>query len=212
MTNTLNAARKNFNSALYWEQRYRHNGNSGAGSYNRLAEFKANVINDFILECGIQSVIEFGSGDGNQLSLLKMNSYIGVDVSQTIITRLQSKFVNDKSKSFMLTSGYNGEKAELALSLDVIYHLVEDNVFHIYMETLFNSATKNVIIYASNHDEVEGGSALHVRHRKFTRWVASHKKNWKCTGFLKNAFPYEEGISDPLDTSVSDFFFFEPAA
>ena len=31
-------------SAKYWEQRYRTGGNSGAGSYCRLAEFKAEVV------------------------------------------------------------------------------------------------------------------------------------------------------------------------
>ena len=29
----------------YWEQRYKTGGNSGAGSYNRLAEHKADIIN-----------------------------------------------------------------------------------------------------------------------------------------------------------------------
>ncbi len=34
--------------------------NSGAGSYNELAEFKANVLNDFVRENDIQTVIEYG--------------------------------------------------------------------------------------------------------------------------------------------------------
>ena len=41
---------KQFNSGEYWENRYKANGNSGAGSYNRLAEFKAEVINGFVKE------------------------------------------------------------------------------------------------------------------------------------------------------------------
>ena len=57
------------NTLSYWENRYKNNGNSGAGSYGRLAEFKADVINNFIAENKITSVIEFGCGDGNQLSL-----------------------------------------------------------------------------------------------------------------------------------------------
>ena len=41
----------------YWENRYKKSGNSGAGSYGRLAEFKADVINNFIAENKITSVI-----------------------------------------------------------------------------------------------------------------------------------------------------------
>ena len=39
-----------FNSSLFWENRYKKGGNSGSGSYNKMAEFKAKVINDFIKE------------------------------------------------------------------------------------------------------------------------------------------------------------------
>jgi len=37
-----------FNSKKYWNDRYVKGQTSGAGSYNQLAQFKANVINDFV--------------------------------------------------------------------------------------------------------------------------------------------------------------------
>jgi hypothetical protein len=54
-------------SAEYWKERYAAGGSSGAGSYNKLAEFKAEVINDFVVRNQVQTVIEYGCGDGNQL-------------------------------------------------------------------------------------------------------------------------------------------------
>ena len=45
-------------SADYWESRYRTGGTSGAGSYNRLAEFKARVLNEFVERNDIRSVVE----------------------------------------------------------------------------------------------------------------------------------------------------------
>lgn len=45
--------------------------------------------------------------------------------------------------------------ADLSLSLDVIYHLVEDEVFETYINTLFKSARRYVIIYSSNSDDNE---------------------------------------------------------
>nr|BFF27640.1 hypothetical protein GCM10025732_56050 [Glycomyces mayteni] len=62
-------AKKEFpGSAAYWEKRYADGGNSGGGSRGTNAEFKAEVLNKFTAEHGIESVIEFGCGDGEQLS------------------------------------------------------------------------------------------------------------------------------------------------
>ena len=55
-------------SEAYWISRYKQGGNSGAGSYNNLAEFKGEIINDFVATHHTKTVIEFGCGDGNPLS------------------------------------------------------------------------------------------------------------------------------------------------
>src|SRR5437899_4317923 len=55
--------------------------NSGLGSYDKLAEFKAEVLNGFVKENTIKSVIEYGCGDGNQLKFAEYPSYLGFDVS-----------------------------------------------------------------------------------------------------------------------------------
>jgi hypothetical protein len=56
-------------SARYWERNYAGGGTSGAGSYDALALGKAVFLNEFVRAHEIGSVIEFGCGDGNQLSL-----------------------------------------------------------------------------------------------------------------------------------------------
>ena len=58
-------------SSSYWENRYVADGNSGPGSYGDLAIFKAKILNEFIGTKNVQSVIEFGCGDGHQLSLAR---------------------------------------------------------------------------------------------------------------------------------------------
>ncbi len=90
-------------SAEYWELRYASGGSSGQGSYGRLAEFKAEVINNFVMERGVHSVIEFGCGDGNQLQLAKYPVYVGLDVSEKAVAMCKEKFNNDTSKLFPCT-------------------------------------------------------------------------------------------------------------
>lgn len=193
-------------SPEYWDLRYKRNGSSGAGSYGRLAEFKAEVINDFVGARGVRSVIEFGCGDGNQLSLANYKDYIGVDVSATIIEKCNAKFRGDAAKRFILSDDYDGEKAELALSLDVIYHLVEDDVFEGYMASLFNSAERYVIVYSSNCDRNKHKSA-HVRHRRFTAFVEANLPQFELIEAMPNRYPYS--IFNRRNTSFADFFIFE---
>lgn len=200
------AARKaaGFSSAAYWEERYRQGRNSGAGSYNKLAQFKADTINRFVADNRIQSVIEFGCGDGSQLKLASYPSYVGVDVSPTVLSATRELFAGDPSKSFIHSDDVGPEdQAELSMSLDVIYHLVEDAVFERYMAQLFGAATRFVIIYSSN--EERPADSVHVRHRPFTDWVERHQPSFRQSGFLAN--PYPEDIRDP-ETSFADFYFF----
>ena len=195
---------KQFNSGEYWENRYKANGNSGAGSYNRLAEFKAEVINGFVKENNIESVIEFGCGDGNQLSLFNFKNYIGFDVSETVLNLCKENFKNDNTKIFKHTSEFKKEKADLVLSLDVIYHLIEDKVFELYMNNLFKASKEFVIIYASNRNQEW---CEHVKHRKFTDWIEKNKKDWDLYKFIPNKYPFDKDNQE--NTSFADFYIFK---
>lgn len=191
-------------SEAYWRQRYDTGRNSGEGSYQQLAQFKAQVINDFVLEHGIKSVLELGCGDGNQLTLADYPRYLGVDVSPNALERCRERFPEDDSKQFQLL-GDDLCPAELGLSLDVIYHLVEDTVFDAHLRVLFESATRFVIIYSSNTDEQASLQGSHVRHRKFTTWVEQEQSGWTQMGHIPNKFPY---TGDDRTSSFADFYIF----
>jgi len=194
-----------FSSEEYWEDRYAKGGDSGAGSYYRLAQFKAEIINDFVKRNAINSVIEFGCGDGNQLSLIQYPDYTGFDVSETAINLCRQKFVGDHTKQFRLMSDYKNETAELTLSLDVIYHLIEDDDYENYMKMLFHASTGYVVVYASNKTELQ--RTRHVKHRIFTDWIKDNLKNWKLLQFIPNRYPATGDENDPA-TSFSDFYVF----
>lgn len=185
-------------SERYWQERYAVGGNSGGGSYGALAKFKASVLNDFVVRKGVKSVIEFGCGDGNQLSLAAYPGYIGVDVSLDAVRLCQKLFAEDSTKQFLLVSEYEGQKGELSLSLDVIYHLVEDSVFDGYMRRLFGAADRFVVIYSTNFASELSETARHVRHRRFTDWVEEHCPQWSLHEVAKNT---ESG-------SGCDFYFY----
>lgn len=192
----------------YWESRYAGGGTSGAGSYNRLAAFKAEVINGFVQQQGIATVIEFGCGDGNQLTLARYERYLGFDVAKSAIDKCNSLFRGDATKTFKLMTEYSGEKAELSLSLDVIYHLIEDPVFDAYMRRLFASAERFVVIYSSNDATLNETlrAASHVRHRRFSDWIDQIASDWKLLHHIRNRYPYS--LANPAETSCADFYIY----
>lgn len=191
-------------SSRFWEANYSKGRTSGHGSYGTLAEGKSLFLNNLVRERAVRTVIEFGCGDGNQLSLADYPSYIGLDVSRTAVGLCQTRFADDSAKSFFLYDGtYFTDRsgifaADLALSLDVVYHLTEDRVFETYLGHLFAAGQRLVVIYSTNTEI--SGTAPHVRHRHFTPWVEAHCPEWQLTGIT-------QGPS--TERARADFFVYE---
>jgi len=201
------SAAPSFSSGKYWDERYAHGGNSGPGSYGHLARFKADMLNAFVREHAVASVIEFGCGDGNQLALAQYPRYAGYDISAAALALCRDRFAGDSTKEFFLAADYDQRQADLALSLDVIFHLTEDDVYEAYMRTLFAASRRYVAVYSSDRDEPASPGSIHVRHRAFTRWVdAQSGSPWTLVRKVSNAYPYD---GDYHATSFSDFYFYE---
>lgn len=191
-------------SAAYWQARYDDGGNSGAGSYGRVAMHKAKFLNDFVRNNEITSVIEFGCGDGAQLSLSDYPTYVGLDVARSAIEKCSRAHGHDRTKSFFLYEPpyfiNNGALcAEIALSLDVILHLVEDDILKVYLHDLSRAASRFIVIFTE--DQKVSPPAAHVRYRNVADWLPA-LEGWK----LAYSAPGPQG--DP-DTNA-DFFVFEP--
>lgn len=156
----------------YWQKRYTSGGNSGAGSYNELSYFKAEIVNRFIQEKNVQSVIEFGCGDGNQLKLMKYTQYLGLDVAPASVVLCSTEFKDDATKSFMQ---YNPKSffnrtyimADAVVCLDVLYHIIPEEDFLKTLHDIFSCARKYVILYTSiDAFKIEPYvKGAHVRHR-----------------------------------------------
>lgn len=191
-------------SESYWSQRYKRGGTSGVGSYGKFSQFKSEILNDLIEELEISSVIELGSGDGNQLIAMNYPRYSGYDVSVEAVTMCRKRFSEDQTKTFSLLQEYSRETADMSISLDVIYHLVEEDVFKAHIDLLFSSAVKAVVIYSSNFDGEADNP--HVRHRRFTEYVEHHfGDNWQLLRKVDNRYPYEGNYKTG---SFADFYIY----
>jgi predicted O-methyltransferase YrrM len=193
----------NFDSNKFWDKRYKTGGNSGKGSYSNFATFKGNIVNSVIMNnSDIKTIVDYGVGDGNQLTYFNLENinYIGLDVSEFIINKCKKIYNNDIHKQFLICDkiNFNNLKCDLVLSLDVLYHLIEDHEFIGYLNNLFKISNKFVIIYANNIDKTH--TAEHVKFRNFTNYIKQNFKEWILIKHIINPYKNE---------SPSDFYIFE---
>lgn len=187
----------------YWEGRYAR----GVSSGRKCAEFKAEVVNSIVKEYNICSVIDFGCGDGEQASLAAYPAYIGLDISKTAVELCKERFKHDKTKSFFLykpncfAARYPAFKAELGLSMNVIFHLVDDKIYDLYMRHLCSTAKRFMIIYSTDTDEqFQPRQAQHMKHHCFSKWIEREHPEWKLLKRIPNRYP---------EVSSSTFFVYE---
>jgi SAM-dependent methyltransferase len=168
-------------------------------------------LNRFVVERDVSSVVEFGCGDGAQVALATYPRYVGIDVAPSAIARCVTRFRDDPSKRFVvLSDDALRERADLALSLDVLYHLTDEKVLAVHLGALFDAAERFVVIYSTDAPLPAGvRHGAHERHRPFTPWVVANRPQWRLVKRVANPFP----IGTPGGpTSAADFFVFERAA
>jgi SAM-dependent methyltransferase len=196
-------------STSYWQDRYERDDNSGAGSYGRLARFKADFVNSLVADRGFQSVLELGCGDGNQVSLARYPSYVGVDVSPAAVSTCRRRFAGDLSKRFIVAGEEPLPACEVGLSLDVIYHLVEDAVFERYMADLLDHSEQCVVLYTSDRDVYTPPrrEPRHIRHRPVQAWIRDRRPDWRLRERVPNPHPWKP--YNQKHTSFADFYVFD---
>jgi hypothetical protein len=192
-----------FEYADYWEDRYASGVPSGPGSEGEHAEFKASVVNGLIDEYDVDSVLEFGCGDGAQLELVEYPDYVGLEVSESAVRRCAERFADDQSKSFFLYRptafvNHGAVDADLVVSLEVLFHVVDREEWEATLEDMFTAANECVVVFSSNRDDPEP-DRLHIRHRRFTDYVEREFP----------AFDLVETVENPFEERHSDFYVYE---
>lgn len=150
-----------FDVASYWEYRYAAGGDSGAGSKGFNYEFKRDYINHIIKRYDLRTIVDFGCGDGQQLRevLLEpsvergpkpvLEEYYGIDVAPTAIKWCHELYTTWPMYHFDLLKDAQLGQYDLALSLDVLYHVISYEAYLAYLRRLF-APSRYVLLYANN--------------------------------------------------------------
>lgn len=157
-------------STTYWQDRYRRGGQgrgkgSGSGSVGEAAAFKADVVNGFIRDHDVHSLFDYGCGDGEVAKRIMVDEYVAYDPSVEAVTRCMEAR-NRVGRFISICVPPMGWQFDLVISLDVIFHLLEDDVYQDYMRNLFAMSSKYVIVHSTNYEKWKQPI---TRHREFIR-------------------------------------------
>lgn len=199
----------NFSVKDYWDSRYAGGGTSGGGSYGKLRDFKLEVLNRLITGTGTRTLVDLGCGDGSVAEGIQVEQYTGLDIAPEAVKMCRDRPGSDSRKFFTLDE-FNQDSYkqgfDMAISLDVIYHLVEEELFRAHISSLFSMASKAVLIYSSDMI-AENPTSGHVSHRKFTEYVAAEYKDWRLAEIIKNRYPVSNKTTKG---SFADFYLYLP--
>jgi SAM-dependent methyltransferase len=194
---------------LYWDNRYATGGNSGSGSRGELAMYKAEVINMLIEDNNIESMLDLGCGDGYQLQFYCVNSYYGFDISPVSILICKELEDPDNGVRFGVYNVDPLPTVDMAISMDVLFHITDMDALKYYLEDLFDHALKMVVIYAYDYDSSDKDRfSPHYKPVKFTSIIKEQHPDWMLSQHIENKFPVKE--FGTAKGSYSDFYIYTP--
>lgn len=196
-------------SYQYWAERYintNFKNSSGNGRLKFRLRYKAKMLNKIFETYTITKIADFGCGDGLLASRLKCAKYYGIEINSEIVSNLKNKFF--EKKEFEFSTKFESRwrnKIDASISVDVIFHLVEKDVYQKYMNELFSTDAKYVIIRAYNHESQGTGRNSHILHREFLNTVKKYFPNYN----LINESPPRRRHIYLSDSDKNQFFVFK---
>lgn len=153
---------KQFDNQLFWNFRYKYfpELGSGQGSRGEVREQKRQLL----CELGLtqyKSVLDIGCGDGEMLSGIDINNYIGVDISEAAIK--QHKIKRAKGKFILAESAISlpsGIAAELTLCFEVLIHQTSIEDFDATLSRVISATTKRLVI--SGYENIDSLDKSHM--------------------------------------------------
>jgi SAM-dependent methyltransferase len=121
----------------YWEDRYKKGKDSGRGSAGKYRKWKWNVIRRFV-NIKDKTVLDVGCGDIQFIKKKKFESYLGLDISPTIIEQNRKKRADLRFEVADVTLQSERGKFDVVLCMDLLFHIMKEENFKNLLNNLDN--------------------------------------------------------------------------
>lgn len=194
----------------YWFHRHRRGAGrrefeaDGRGSAGHLRAYKAAFVNAMARKYDCRTAIDLGCGSAWLYGLTSFDEYTGFDISPSAIWRAYLEHGCPKNAEFHIFDPERTElrRADVAVSLDVVYHITEEVDLWAYLAAMCEAARRLIVVYAADEDPVETDPP-HIARRRFVPLI--EKRGWRLAESPEN--PYAD---DP--DVMSRFYVFVPEA
>lgn len=158
---------KSSEDKTYWDQRY-ETCHSGIGSYGQWADFKLQRIKEI---SEVSSILDVGFGDLNMgvkiAQLFPRASYLGLDISETALQRAMVSKLVPRFHFKLIENSVFSHPSDLALCLDVLFHITQDEEYENMLKSLKRSWTKFLFLTVYKNECVNLPKRPHIKIREF---------------------------------------------
>lgn len=168
-------------SRTYWQHRHTlRKGDwraNGAGSTGIWLDTKRAWVNSLLEESGGGSLLDLGCGDGLVADGFQVEGYTGVDLVPAAVAAARERFAGRPGWAVLLLDEWEQMMlpVDVAVSMDVILHLIEDAAYFEHLAYLFEVAEHRVGICSTDFEAPAEG---HMRHHQFSIDVEDHFPRW----------------------------------
>ncbi len=135
------------------------------------------MINGLVTSNSLDTVLEFGCGDGNQLSYYSLQNYLGLDVAEKAVELCSEKFADDPSKRFRLIrpgEDVDFGRFDLVMSLEVLMHVVDEGDFLWTLDNIFRHSDNYVVILTPLTPLMDFPKGSHEKYRNLFPYLVPY--------------------------------------
>ncbi|MCD6476962.1 MAG: sulfotransferase, partial [Candidatus Aenigmarchaeota archaeon] len=180
--------KSNMNNKIFWDFRYSNSPElgSGWGSRGLPLIYKKEIIKEIVEYYKPNSILDVGCGDSEVTSDIKVDNYLGIDISQVVVDTLRAKYPKRKYLCTDFLKVDLSEKSDLTICLDVVIHLSQKEIYQRFVKKLVNS-TKHVGIISGFEKEPTIKSEITFYHEPLSITLKnSGAKNIKKIGSYRD--------------------------
>lgn len=129
----------------YWDGRYRQGGTSGMGSVGESRAWKWSIIEQYV-DVANKSVLDVGCGDLSFWESRSCQSYLGVDFSETVVSR--SRLLRPEWGFLCANASEPLDlQGQVVLCMDLLFHIMDDSEFSSILRNLARWTGEFLFIY-----------------------------------------------------------------
>lgn len=181
--------RSHFSNSVFWDERYVNDPElgSGIGSRGEHADYKAELIREFLSRSSAGRLVDFGCGDCSILERIDIANYVGVDASRQVVNLNKARFPQHEFICAELP--HVNLRSELSLCLDVLIHQPTQDDFDAVLDYVIHATTSEGLVNGFDEDPRFDSDIVYF-HKPLRVALAERRLQFEAAGSYRSSVVY----------------------